>query len=149
MGKDDFRKIPDGLNGLQERMPIMWTYGVKQNRISLRRMVEVCCTNPAKMFGLYPRKGSLLPGGDANLVLWDANQGYTISATNHQSACDTNVYEGTKVEATPNTVFIRGQKVYEQGKFLVEPGFGQYQKRPAGRPMKVDYSSQGQPLGVR
>ena len=148
MGKDDFRKIPNGLNGLQERMPVVWTYGVNQKRISLQRLVETCCTNPAKMFGLYPTKGSLLPGSDADLVLWDTKQGYTISAKTHQSACDTNVYEGTKVDVTAHTVFIRGQKVYEAGKFLVEPGFGQYQKRPAGRPMKVDYSSLGQPVSV-
>ncbi len=142
MGKDDFRKIPNGLNGLQERMPVVWTYGVNSKRISMQRMVEVCCTNPAKMFGLYPQKGSLLPGSDADLVLWDPNQSYTISASNHQSACDTNVYEGYKVDAKPTTVFIRGQKVYEDGKFHVNPGFGQFLKRPAGRPMKVDYSTQ-------
>lgn len=149
MGKDDFRKIPNGLNGLQERMPVVWTYGVNQKRISLQRLVETCCTNPAKMFGLYPTKGSLLPGSDADLVLWDTKQGYTISAKTHQSACDTNVYEGTKVDVTAHTVWIRGNKVYEAGKFMVEPGFGQYQKRPAGRPMKVDYSSLGnQTVGV-
>jgi len=142
MGKDDFRKIPNGVNGLQERMPVVWTYGVNSKRISMQRMVEVCCTNPAKMFGLYPQKGSLLPGSDADLVLWDPNQSYTISASNHQSACDTNVYEGYKVDAKPTTVFIRGQKVYEDGKFHVNPGFGQFLKRPAGRPMKVDYSTQ-------
>lgn len=148
MGRDDFRKIPNGLNGLQERMPIVWSNGVNQQRISLQRMVEVCCTNPAKMFGLYPRKGSLLPGSDADLVLWDPNQSYTISASNHQSACDTNVYEGYKIDATPVTVIIRGQKVYDQGKFLVEPGFGQFLERPAGRPMKVDYSS-SKPMATR
>ena len=140
MGRDDFRKIPNGLNGIQERMPVLYTYGVKRNRISLSRFVEVTATNPAKMFGMYPQKGSLLPGSDADLVIWDPNYRGTISAKTHQSACDTNVYEGTAVEGGASQVFIRGTKVYDNGEFLVKPGFGQFVKRPAGRPMKVDYT---------
>ena len=141
MGKDDFRKIPNGLNGLQERMAVLYTYGVKTGRISLSRMVEVACTNPAKMFGMYPQKGSLLPGSDADVVLWDPTASTTISAKTHQSACDTNVYEGTAIEAAPTQVFIRGTEVYNRGTFKVQPGFGTFVKRPAGRPMKVDYTS--------
>lgn len=143
MGRDDFRKIPNGLNGLQERMPLLWTHGVNGKRISMSRMVEVCCTNPAKMFGMYPKKGSLLPGSDADLVLWDPTKSYTISAkaSHHQSACDTNVYEGFKVDATPTTVYIRGQKVYDQGNFEVKPGFGEFVQRTPGRPMKTDYTT--------
>lgn len=137
MGRDDFRKIPNGLNGLQERMPLLWTHGVNTNRISLSRLVETCCTNPAKLFGLYPQKGSLQPGSDADLVLW-APKTHTISARHHRSACDTNVYEGMTADVTPETVFVRGQKVYENGEFHVEPGFGQFLARPAARPMKVD-----------
>jgi dihydropyrimidinase len=140
MGKDDFRKIPNGLNGIQERMPVLYTYGVKKDRISMTRFVEVTATNPAKLFGLYPQKGSLLPGSDADLVLWNPKMEYTISAKDHQSACDTNVDEGTKVEGGPSMVFIRGTKVYDDGKFLVEPGFGQFVKRPAARPMKCGKS---------
>lgn len=140
MGRDDFRKIPNGLNGIGERMSILYTHGVNTNRISLSRWVEVTSTNPAKMFGLYPTKGSLLPGSDADLVVWDPNIKETISAKTHHSACDTNVYEGMKIEGRPSHVFIRGTKVYENGSFLVQPGFGKFQKRPAGRPMKVDYT---------
>jgi dihydropyrimidinase len=145
MGRDDFRKIPNGLNGIQERMPILYTYGVKRNRISMSRFVEVTSTNPAKMFGMYPRKGSLLPGSDADLVLWDPEMNYTISAKTHQSACDSNVYEGYNVEGGPSLVFVRGHKAYENGEFHVEPGFGKFIKRPAQRPMKVDYSSHKMP----
>jgi dihydropyrimidinase len=141
MGRHDFRQIPNGLNGLQERLPVLFTHGVKTGKISLSRMVEVGCTNPAKMFGMYPRKGSLLPGSDADLVLWDPNIRETISAKTHQSAGDTNVYEGIAIEAKPTQVFIRGVEVYDRGSFKVEPGFGTFIKRPAGRPMKVDYTT--------
>ena len=137
MGREDFRKIPNGLNGIQERMPVLFTYGVKRNRISLSRFVEVTSTNPARMFGMYPRKGSLLPGSDADLVLWDPDYRGTISAKNHQSAGDTNVYEGYNVEGGPSLVFVRGHKAYEDGKFHVQPGFGQFIKRRAGRPERL------------
>lgn len=136
MGKDDFRKIPNGLNGLQERMPVLYTEGVNKGRISLCRFVEVACTNPAKMFGLYPQKGSLHPGGDADVTIWDPEYRGTISAKTHESICDTNVYEGFAIEGAPSQVFLRGELVYEGGKYLGKAGDGRFLARPAGRPMK-------------
>ncbi|MEW6283614.1 MAG: dihydropyrimidinase [Candidatus Eremiobacterota bacterium] len=135
MGKDDFRKIPNGLNGIEERINVLFTHGVKKGRISMSRLVELCCTNPAKLFGLYPQKGHLSPGADADVVVYDPNKKGTISARTHHSACDTNVYEGMALEGAPSLVFVRGKLSFEKGKFCGEKGFGRYLKRPAGRPM--------------
>lgn len=137
MGKDDFRKIPNGFNGLQERMNLLFTHGVKKNRISMPRFVELTATNPARLFGLYPHKGHLSPGADADVVIYDPHYKGVISAKTHESACDTNVYEGREIEGTPSHVFVRGLLSYEDGKFVGKQGHGRYMKRPAGRPMKV------------
>lgn len=137
MGKDDFRKIPNGLNGLQERMNLLYTHGVKRNRISMSRFVELTATNPAKLFGLYPRKGHLSPGADADVVIYDPDHRDVISAKNHESACDYNVFEGFEIEGAPSHVFVRGQLAYEYGQFFGKQGYGRFLERPAQRPMKV------------
>ncbi|MCA9796030.1 MAG: dihydropyrimidinase, partial [Candidatus Eremiobacteraeota bacterium] len=108
MGRDDFRKIPNGLNGLEERINMMYTYGVCRDRITINRMVEVCCTNPAKLFGLYPNKGTIAPGSDADVMIYDPSYRGTISAKTHHSAGDSNVYEGMEIEGRPSHVFVRG-----------------------------------------
>lgn len=136
MGKDDFRLIPNGLNGLEERLSVLYTYGVDKGRITENRWVEVCCTNPAKLFGLYPQKGVIAPGSDADLVLFDPNKNSTISAQTHHSACDSNVYEGFSLTGSPSHVFVRGHISFEDGEFKGEKGRGKFLKRTcAGGPI--------------
>jgi dihydropyrimidinase len=136
MGKDDFRKIPNGLNGLEERLSLLYTHGVAEGRITENRWVEVCCTNPAKLFGLYPQKGVIAPGSDADLVLFDPNRNSTVSAQTHHSKCDSNVYEGFSLKGTPSHVFVRGHLSYEDGEFKGVKGRGKFLKRTkAGGPI--------------
>lgn len=136
MGKDDFRLIPNGLNGLEERLSLLYTYGVAKGRITENRWVEVCCTNPAKLFGLYPKKGVIAPGSDADLVIFDPNKNSTISAQTHHSKCDSNVYEGFSLTGSPSHVFVRGHISFEDGEFKGEKGRGQFLKRTsAGGPI--------------
>ncbi len=137
MGKDDFRKIPNGLNGLEERINILYTYGVCRDRITINRLVELCATNPAKLFGLYPHKGTLAPGSDADVIIYDPSHRGTISARTHHSACDSNVYEGMALEGRPSHVFVRGHLSFVEGQFQGEQGRGRFLKRPAGRPLKT------------
>lgn len=148
MGRDDFRKIPNGFNGLEERLSVLYTHGVKKGRITLNRWVEVCCTNPAKMFNLYPRKGSLAVGSDADVVIWDPERRYTISARTHHSACDYNVYEGFEMEGGPSQVFVRGLLSYEEGRFVGTEGHGRFLSRPAGPPRLLRDPAQPEPAAV-
>lgn len=136
MGRDDFRKIPNGLNGLEERLNVLYTAGVRTGKITMNRFVELVATNPAKLFGLYPNKGTIAPGSDADLVIYDPEYRGVISAKTHQSACDSNVYEGFEIEGAPSHVFVRGMLSWEMGEFKGKPGHGQYLTRPAGRPMR-------------
>lgn len=131
MGRDDYRKIPNGFMGLEERLPMIFTGGVKEGRISANRWVEVCSTNAAKIFGLYPKKGAIAPGADADLVLWDPDAKWTISAKTHRSKADYNVYEGFKGFGRAEKTWVRGRLVYDGGKVLGEPGYGKFLKRPA------------------
>jgi dihydropyrimidinase len=128
-GKDDFRQIPNGGPGLENRLQMVHQFGVREGRISLNRMVELLCTNPAKLFGLYPRKGTLAVGSDADIVVFDPNKQLTISASTHHSASDYNLYEGTEVTGSPDTVLLRGNVIVEGDKLLAKPGSGQFIKR--------------------
>jgi dihydropyrimidinase len=101
-------------------------FGVRQGRISLNRMVELLCTSPAKLFGLYPRKGTLAVGSDADVVVFDPDKKLTISASTHHSRSDYNLYEGTEVEGSPEIVLIRGHVVVENDTLVAEPGSGQF-----------------------
>ncbi|MFN2384614.1 MAG: dihydropyrimidinase [Gemmatimonadota bacterium] len=131
MGRGDFRKIPNGFMGLQERLTLLFTHGVLKHRITLNRWVELCCTNPAKIFGLYPRKGTIEVGSDADLVLWDPAASNTISARTHFSRCDYNVYEGFETIGAPTKVWVRGELVADGGEYVGTPGYGRFVKRPA------------------
>ena len=129
MGADDFSKIPNGGPGLEDRLHMIHEFGVRQKRISLNRMVELLATNPAKLFGLYPRKGTVAVGSDADLVIFDPERRHTISAATQHSRSDYNLYEGTEVTGAVETVFLRGQVLVEGGELVAKPGIGQFVRR--------------------
>ena len=105
------------------------TFGVREGRITLNRMVELLSTNPAKLFGLYPRKGTLAVGSDADIVVFDPEKRVTISAATHHSRVDYNLYEGTEVIGSPEIVLLRGNVLVENDELVASPGIGQYVKR--------------------
>jgi dihydropyrimidinase len=129
LGRDDFSKIPNGGPGLEDRLKMIHEFGVRAGRLSLNRMVELLATNPAKLFGLYPRKGTVAVGSDADLVIFDPEKEVTISASTHHSKSDYNLYEGTKVTGAPEVVVLRGQVLVENGELVASPGVGQFVKR--------------------
>ncbi|HET7449173.1 MAG TPA: dihydropyrimidinase [Gaiellaceae bacterium] len=128
-GKDDFRQIPNGGPGLENRLQMIHHFGVRDGRISLNRMVELLCTNPAKLFGLYPRKGTLAVGSDADVVVFDPDRRVTISAATHHSRSDYNLYEGTEVQGSPELVLLRGNVIVDGDQLLAKPGSGRFIKR--------------------
>jgi dihydropyrimidinase len=131
LGKDDFSKIPNGGPGLENRLHMIHEFGVRTGRFSLNRMVELLSTNPAKLFGLYPRKGTISPGSDADIVVFDPEKRYLVSASTHHSKVDYNLYEGTEVTGSPETVLLRGNVLVENGELVAEPGVGRFVERAA------------------
>ncbi|MGZ4308428.1 MAG: dihydropyrimidinase [Gaiellaceae bacterium] len=129
LGKDDFSKIPNGGPGLENRLQMIHEFGARAGRISLNRMVELLATNPAKLFGLYPRKGTIAVGSDADIVVFDPEKKITISAKTQHSKVDYNLYEGTEVTGTPETVLLRGQVLVDGDELVAEPGIGQFVRR--------------------
>jgi dihydropyrimidinase len=129
MGRDDFSKIPNGGPGLENRLQMIHEFGVRAGRISLNRMVELLSTNPAKLFGLYPRKGTIAVGSDADIVVFDPEKTVTISASTHHSKSDYNLFEGTEVTGVPELVLLRGQVLVENGELVASPGVGQFVAR--------------------
>ena len=129
LGKDDFSKIPNGGPGLENRLHMIHHFGVGEGRITLNRRVELLATNPAKLFGLYPRKGTIAPGSDADLVIFDPTKTKTITVADQHSKSDYNLYEGTAVTGDVETVLVRGTVVVDEGELRVEPGFGQFVAR--------------------
>jgi dihydropyrimidinase len=129
LGKDDFSKIPNGGPGLEDRLKMIHHFGVNEGRITLNRMVELLATNPAKLFGLYPRKGSVAVGSDADLVIFDPNRQVTISASTHHSKADYSLYEGTTVTGAPDVVLLRGNILVENDELVASPGIGQFVRR--------------------
>ena len=129
MGKDDFSKIPNGGPGLENRLHMIHEFGVRSGRITLNRMVELLSTNPAKLFGLYPRKGTIAVGSDADIVVFDPHRKHTISASTHHSKSDYNLFEGTEVTGTPELVMLRGNVLVENGELVASPGTGQFVRR--------------------
>lgn len=128
LGIDDFRLTPEGMPGVQERLTLMFSYGVIAERISVNQWVQVCCTNPAKIFGLYPRKGTVAVGADADLVVFDPNADGSISTQSQVSQADYNPYDGFVTRGAPRHVLLRGQVVYQDGEPRAEPGFGRFQQ---------------------
>jgi dihydropyrimidinase len=135
LGRDDFSKIPNGIPGIGNRMPILWTYGVGKGHLTLNRLVEVCCTNPAKIFGLYPRKGTLAVGSDADIVIWDPNLKKTMGVQASRHRLDYDLYEGWDVVGYPEKVYVRGNLLVDGETWNGEPGGGQWLKRGAYAPV--------------
>jgi dihydropyrimidinase len=129
LGKDDFSKIPNGGPGLENRLQMIHEFGVREGRITLNRMVELLATSPAKLFGLYPRKGTIAVGSDADIVVFDPEKHVTITAADQQSKTDYNLYEGTEVTGSPETVLLRGHVLVENDELVAQPGIGQYVAR--------------------
>ena len=131
LGKDDFTKIPNGGPGIEHRMQLIHHHGVNTGKLSLNRFVEITSTAPARIFGMYPRKGTIAPGSDADVVLWDPNAEHTISATTHNMRVDYSMFEGFKVRGNARQVYSRGELIVERGKYLGKAGRGQYLRRAA------------------
>lgn len=132
LGREDFTKIPNGLPGVGDRLPILWTYGVRAGRISENQFVAFNCTNPAKIFGLYPQKGALLPGSDADIVLWDLQKRLTYGVSVAQHRTDYNLYEGWEIVGYPVKVFLRGKLIVDGDRWLGTAGQGRFIKRATG-----------------
>jgi dihydropyrimidinase len=129
LGRDDFTKIPNGLPGVGDRLPVLWTYGVCANRITPNQFVALTSTNPAKIFGLYPRKGALLPGSDADIVIWDPDRKLTYGIAHAQHRTDYNLFEGWELTGYPEKVYLRGKLIVDQGTWLGRAGMGNYLHR--------------------
>ena len=128
-GVGDFTKIPNGTGGLEDRMPMLWTYGVATGRLTMNEFVAVTSTNIAKILNCYPKKGAILVGSDADIVVWDPTTEKTISAKSQQSAIDYNVFEGKKVKGLPRFTLSRGRVSVEDGTMKTQEGHGNFVKR--------------------
>ncbi len=131
MGRDDFTKIPNGIPSLEERVKLLFTYGVKAGKLDLNRFVDVASTQAAKLFGLFPRKGTIAPGSDADLVIFDPDYRGVISAQTQSMAVDYSAFEGWKIEGRPDVVTVRGEVAVRGGEFVGTIGRGQFLKREA------------------
>ncbi|PTW50289.1 dihydropyrimidinase [Rhodovulum kholense] len=129
-GVGDFTKIPNGTGGLEDRLPMLWTYGVGTGRITPNEFVAVTSTNIAKILNVYPRKGAVLVGADADLVVWDPEKTKTIGAATQQSAIDYNVFEGKEVKGLPRYTLTRGRVAVADGEMKPQEGWGEFVKRP-------------------
>lgn len=131
LGRDDFRLIPNGIPAAEERLPILYSEGVAAGRISLERFVDIVSTSPAKIMGLYPRKGTVAPGSDADLVLFDPGPEWTMTAETQHSGIDYSPFEGLPVKGKVETVLLRGRTIVEDGRYVGALGQGQYIPRRA------------------
>jgi dihydropyrimidinase len=135
LGKGDFTKIPNGLPGVGDRLPVMWTFGVRSGRLTPEQFVALNSTNPARIFGLYPRKGALEVGSDADLVIWDPDKKVRYGVAHARHRTDYNLYEGWELTGMPEKVFLRGQLIVENGEWKGRPGQGRFLKRAPGAPV--------------
>ncbi|MHB8695479.1 MAG: dihydropyrimidinase, partial [Solirubrobacteraceae bacterium] len=129
LGRDDFSKIPNGAPGVENRLQMLHQFGVRTGKLTLNKWVELCCTNPARLFGLHPRKGAVAVGSDADIVVWDPEKPVTLSAATHHSNIDYNLFEGTDVVGSPETVLVRGQVIVDGDELVAEPGAGRFLRR--------------------
>jgi len=129
MGVRDFTRIPSGIPSLEDRVNAFYTYGVKRGRLDLPRFVDAASTQAAKLFGLYPRKGAIQPGSDADLVVYDPNYRGTLSVKTQTMNVDYNPFEGMAIEGRPHIVTVRGQVAARDGKFVGQAGRGRFLQR--------------------
>jgi dihydropyrimidinase len=134
-GVGDFTKIPNGTGGLEDRMPVLWTKGVNTGRLTMNEFVAVTSTNIAKIMNMYPKKGAILVGADADIVVWDPKKKKTISAKTQQSVIDYNVFEGIEVTGLPRFVMTRGEVALDDGKVTAKPGHGEFVRRQPNAPV--------------
>jgi dihydropyrimidinase len=132
LGRDDFTKIPNGLPAVQDRLPILWTYGVRAGRITPNQFVALNSSNPARIFGLYPRKGALLPGSDADIVIWDPERKVKYGVGMSHQRTDYNLYEGWELVGYPEKVFLRGEMIVDGDDWLGRRGAGRFLERSEG-----------------
>jgi dihydropyrimidinase len=137
LGKDDFTKIPNGCPGVENRLQLIYHHGVNLGRLSLNRFVELVSTTPAKLFGMYPRKGALAPGRDADIVVWDPDAEHVISAKTHHMRVDYSMFEGFRVKGNAKTVMSRGEVIVENGKYYGRPGRGRFEAGGSRRGVEV------------
>jgi dihydropyrimidinase len=135
LGKNDFTKIPNGLPGVGDRLPILWTTGVGSGKITPQQFVALTATNPAKIFGLYPRKGALLPGSDADMIIWDPLKEVKHGVAYSAQRTDYNLYEGWELTGYPEKVFLRGECIVDGGKWLGRRGAGRFLPRQPFAPI--------------
>ena len=130
-GEDDFSKIPNGAPGGELRLPLLYDGGVVAGRINLNRFVQLTATAPAKMFGMFPKKGTIAVGSDADLVLFDPQERHTLSASTHHSLVDYSLFEGRSVQGKVKKVFLRGELIVDGDRWLGRAGMGQFIPRSA------------------
>jgi len=131
MGRDDFTQIPNGTAGVEDRMSVLWTHGVGTGKLTMNEFVAATSSNAAKIFNIYPKKGCIAVGADADIVVWDPAATKTISAKTHHQNIDSNIFEGMQVKGMASHTFTRGQLAYVDGDLRAVKGAGEYVKRPA------------------
>jgi len=142
MGRDDFTRIPNGTGGIEDRMSVLWHHGVGTGRLTQNEFVRITSTNAAQIFNLYPRKGSLQVGADADLVVWDAQASRTISVKTHHQNIDFNIYEGMEVTGLARHTISRGKLVWADGDLRTVRGAGRYVERPCFAPPMLAIAEQ-------
>ena len=135
LGKGDFTRIPNGLPGIADRLPVLWTFGVGAGRLSPNQFVALNCTNPAKIFGLYPRKGTLMPGADADIVIWDPERHVRYGVAVAHQRTDYNLYEGWDLVGYPQKVWLRGALIVDGERWLGRAGQGHFIHRLPHAPL--------------
>ena len=132
LGRDDFTRIPNGLPMIGDRLPLLWTYGVGAGRLTPQQFVALTSTNPARIFGLYPRKGALQPGSDADILIWDPNKEVEYGVAYSHQRTDYNLFEGWKLKGMPDKVLLRGKLIVDGGRWFGGRGMGHYLPRTPG-----------------